>query len=65
MSANQYTIADLMKIIATNPDGAVRVIAAELLYKMGERDQLAESVKKQGAAWSLDNAPSWLKDSAS
>ena len=46
MSASTYSVVELLEIIRTNPDSTVRVIAAEMLYKMGERDQMMKSISR-------------------
>ena len=40
----EYTVAELIRHIRNNPDPDVREIAADMLYLMGKRDQLASSI---------------------
>ena len=40
-----YTRDDLLNICESHPHPAIRRIAADMLYTMGERDQVAKTVE--------------------
>lgn len=44
-----YTYDELLEMCTHNPDHVVRRIAGEMLYTLGQRDQLAEQLKTEEA----------------